>query len=82
MKPYQFDFDGSCKPGGRAAWNSITFSVGIFQWVPKSGGKGLKRGKVIRRIRGYSSNPESVYVEAKRLCAELNRQWERSQGGE
>ena len=71
-KAYDYDWAGACKPGGREAFNSITFSVGVFQWLPKSSGKGLKRGKVIKRIKGYSAKPEEVYKQADQLCKEFD----------
>lgn len=69
-EPYQYDFDGSCMPGKRT-WNGETFSVGVFQWIPKSNGKGLKRSKVIKRFRGMVSNPQPVYDAAENLIAKL-----------
>ena len=70
-KAGEWDFDGSCAPGGSyAGWQ--TFSLGIFQWVPKSGGKGLKRSKVTRRVKGYTSQPEEAFAKARTIVAELN----------
>jgi hypothetical protein len=44
-----WDYDGSCAPGGDSVrWG--TFSVGIFQWEARASGKGIKRGKVVKRI--------------------------------
>lgn len=69
-KAYQFDFDGACIPreGEKA---TKTFSVGIFQWVPKSSGRGLKRSKSIKRIKGLGSEPETVLAQARTACADL-----------
>ena len=78
-KPYEFDWDGGCIPAEGlkdCSCENRTFSVGIFQWIPKKDGKGLKRGKAIKRIRGYSSNPEEVYRKAEGICKGLNEQWE------
>ncbi len=47
-------FDGSCAPGGRQPYSKATwetFSLGIFQWLPKSGGKGTPRSRDARRER-------------------------------
>lgn len=67
MKPYEYDFSGSCRPvNGQAYCKFNTFSVGIFQWLP--GKKGLKKSPVKVRVRGYSSNPEMVYEKAREIC--------------
>ena len=64
------DFSGSCTPDKTFYWN--TFSVGIFEWVQKAGGKGLKKSAVKYRVKGYSSNPEAVYARAKEICEKLD----------
>jgi len=66
------DFSGSCAPGKVAHYVTSTFSVGIFQWVPKASGKGLKKSAVIFRISGPSSVPEVVYRKARQICAEMD----------
>lgn len=70
----QWDWDGSCKPhGGVVGWPGMqTFSVGIFQWVAKSSGKGVKRSKTVERIKGPVSRAEEIYAKARARCAELN----------
>lgn len=70
-QPYDLDFSGSCLPDSRLGAIRNTFSVGIFQWVPKSYERGLKKTAVIKRIRGSSSEPEKVY-EAARLWIKQN----------
>ncbi len=73
-RPYQWDYDGSCKPGGRSAYSGCsTFSVGIFQWVPRGNGKGIKRGKVVQRVKGSTSAPDEVYAKAQMICAVRER---------
>jgi hypothetical protein len=68
------DWRGSCSPENSiGAFRCSTFSVGIFQWVAKSGGKGLKRSAVLYRIKGYSSNPEAVYARAEFVCDMMDR---------
>ena len=69
---YKHDFSGAYAPGGLSGFNNNTFSVGIFQWVPKANGKGLKKSAVKVRVKGYVSQPEKVYEAAKRICAELD----------
>ncbi len=62
-KAGDWDYDGCCAPGGYMD-GCLTFSVGIFQWVPYASGVGIKHGKVVKRIRGYSSEPSKVYAKA------------------
>ena len=58
------DFDGAC--AGNT--NRATFSVGIFQYLRKSGGKGLKRSEVKYRVKGPSSKADEIYARAKEVC--------------
>jgi hypothetical protein len=69
----QYDFDGACAPhtGLTANWES--FTLGIFQWVAKSGGKGLKRSKIIQKVKGQSKDPGPAYEKARKLVATLNQ---------
>lgn len=71
-KAYRHDFSGSCAPGKSHAFMNVMFSVGIFQWLPKSSGKGLKKSAVKFRVRGSSNNPEKVYKKAKEICRIMN----------
>ncbi|MGE0609639.1 MAG: DUF4304 domain-containing protein [Pirellulales bacterium] len=50
----------------------ITLSIGVFQWLPKANGKGLKKSKSIR-VAGYMSEPERVYDKAQELCDHFNK---------
>jgi hypothetical protein len=73
VKAGSHGFDGACTPGrGKAnpAW--ATFSVGIFEWVPKSNGKGLKRGKVKVRVKGPTCCPDLVNMMAAQIAKELD----------
>lgn len=71
---HKHGFDGSCAPGGAAHFGSqqIGFSVGVFQWLPKSDGKGLKRSAVKIRVKGWVSDAERVYAKARELCQRLD----------
>jgi hypothetical protein len=74
MEAGKHEFDGSCAPLGREAFSEQkTFSVGIFQWLPKSGGKGLKRSAVKVRVKGSVSDPDKVYAMARAIAYELDR---------
>ena len=64
----QWDYD-------RTPWDSdsaaTTFSVGVYQWLPKASGRGLKKSKTIR-VKEYVAEPDRVYEKAKELCHRLN----------
>lgn len=63
-------FDGACVPrvDGYCRWE--TFSLGIFEAV--SGSRGVKRGKVKVRVKGYTSQPAAAFIVAKEIVTLLN----------
>jgi len=65
-------YSGSCAPIGSEYFGNNTFSVGIFEWLPKVGGKGLKKSAVKVRVKGPFSRAEYVYRKAKQVCSELD----------
>lgn len=71
-RPGAWDYDGRCAPDGRSGnlWNE-SFSVGIFQWKVKAKGHGVKKGKVVRRIKGRCVDYKRVYKKAEELCKKL-----------
>lgn len=77
---WEWDFAGACAPMNTGAgWlrtHYETFTLGIFQWVPKSGARGLrgelKRGPVRQRVKGLTSQPEEAYAKAREIVAGLN----------
>jgi hypothetical protein len=71
------DFDGSCAPKeghafGPCGFTRETFSVGVFQWVPKVRGQGVKRGPVKVRVKGFIGSAEAVRTTAAGICALLD----------
>lgn len=66
------DFEGFCAPWNAtdATWD--TFSVGVFEWVPRSGGGGTKRGKVKVRVKGSTSNSDMVVARAREIVTALD----------
>jgi hypothetical protein len=68
----EHDFEGMCAPGGPDEYGPKTFSLGIFEVIPKKSGIGTKRGKVKARVGGYSNNPGPVYKRARQIVALLN----------
>ena len=65
---YRWDYEQNPRDGDGDA---ITFSVGVFQWLPKTSGAGLKKSKSIR-VKGYVAEHERVYRKAEQLCP---RRW-------
>ena len=65
------DFSGNCDPR-KSKWRYDTFSVGIFQWVEKSGGKGMKKSPVKFRVYGPTKFADVVYRQANKLCDEMD----------
>ena len=49
-----------------------TFSVSIFQWIPKSSAKGLKKGPKKVRVIGPVSDPDLVYEIAREIVKDLD----------
>jgi len=70
--PGTHGIDGACAPGSGSWASQQTFSVGIFEWVPKAGGKGTKRGKVKVRVKGSVSQQEQVLAKAREIAAQLD----------
>ena len=69
----EHSYSGSCAPGQSKFSRFQTFSVGVFEWLPKASGKGLKKSKVKVRISGSSSQPDIVYREAERVAYALDK---------
>ena len=71
----RWDFDGDCAPatGGEriARWRHASFSVGVFQWVKKADGKGLKRSPAACRVKGWVSHPDQAYAVAREVVRRL-----------
>jgi hypothetical protein len=66
-----YGFDGSCAPDGNWCAHN-TFSYGVFPLVRTADGQRWKRGKVLVRVSGHSSNAEAVKAAAKRICDALD----------
>lgn len=43
-------------------------------WIPAKSG-GLKRSRVLKRIRGYSSNPEETFAQAHNMIESLQKEF-------
>ena len=60
-------FDGQCSPKNDYPWRHDTFSLGVFEMLKRKSGAGYKRGRVLVRIKGWTSDPDPVYEEARRI---------------
>lgn len=70
-----WDFDGACAPPESGDAKPVyfeTFTLGCFQWLKRSSGAGLKKGRVQYRVKGQTSDPHPAYVEAREFCRRNN----------
>ena len=65
---FKHDYSGSCGPGQIGYFNQRTFSIGIFQWIPKVSGSGLKKSKVKFRVSGPIDQADEIYKRANEIC--------------
>ena len=49
-----------------------TFSVGVFEWLMKSSGKGVKKSKVKVRVKGDTNNHNQVFYAAIEIARMLD----------
>lgn len=74
----EWDFDGHCAPSEDGSSRNVpyeTFTLGRFQWVRRGkngNGSGLKKGKVMYRIKGRCSSPAEAYEKARQFCKKKN----------
>lgn len=67
------EYSGYCRPiNGISQDNFQTFSVGIYELIPKSSGKGFKKSAVKVRVRGNVSDEKRVYEMAQNICKMLD----------
>ena len=64
------DWSGAWLPDGRSNTSNVSFSVGIFKWVPSK--NGLKKSKVIFRVKGFCRDADKVYRLAEDICKKLD----------
>jgi hypothetical protein len=74
-KAGDWDYDGACV--NESGWETV--SIGIFQWILRANGKGVKRGKVVKRIRGPRGNLAALCMQAEAWI--LNRDSEQVKAG-
>jgi hypothetical protein len=67
------DFSGRCESIDFCEASLFaTFSVGVFQWVPKMSGKGMKKSKVKVRVIGLAGQADAVYSRAREIAGQLD----------
>lgn len=67
------DFSGACIPNGKPGrFSYSTFSLGVFEWVPKAGGNGVKKGPVKVRVIGLVTNEAAVFAKAQEIADALD----------
>lgn len=71
-RPFLWTYD-RCSAEEMLTRGYETFSVGIFQWIPKASRKGCKRSNTIR-VQGYTAEPQRVFDKADQLCKRLNHE--------
>lgn len=75
-KPGEWGFWGRLSPESESAPEQYgpqyEFSVGVFQWAAKAGGKGVKQTSPVYRVKGNWGEPELVRKAATKLCRLLN----------
>jgi hypothetical protein len=72
---YTHDYSGKCVPNTKTHHWNRTFSFGIFQWIPKSSCKGLKKSVVKYRIIGPTTKSLKMHKRADLLCRLLDAGW-------
>ena len=72
MSAGKHSFGGMCAPAGGGYTAVKTFSVGVFEWIARASGRGVKRGPVKARVKGLTAAPEVVYARAAAICAALD----------
>jgi len=64
-----WDWYGELDPAHEKNHGYHTFSIGVFQWVPKWDGKKTKKGKSVKRFSAPIHAPEEAYSKARAFIA-------------
>lgn len=67
-KPGEYDFVRLGPGHGFFGSASVTLSVGIFQWIYKADGHGLKKSKAVYRVKGPAHRWQEINNRARFLC--------------
>lgn len=72
-----WDYYGSSDPAhtrtGFVRTEFVSFSLGVFQWVPKYDVRKTKRGPIQGRVSGLVEAAETVYEAARKKIADLQQ---------
>ena len=66
-KPGEYDFVPVV-----GKYSNQTISVGIFQWIYRADGHGLKKSKVAYRVKGPANKWKEINARASQICSSLN----------
>ena len=72
MEAGKHGLSGSWEPGHAHFGYNETFSYGIFEWLQKASGKGVKKGAVKVRVSGPVSRAEDVKAKAQEIATSLD----------
>lgn len=64
----EYDFVPLANGVGYFGSASNTLSVGIFQWIYKADGHGLKKSKAVYRVKGPADMWQEINERARSLC--------------
>ena len=72
MEAGKHSFSGSCANTSRTFNHNETFSYGIFEWVPRDSGIGVKKSAVKVRVSGPVDMADAVKAMAEEVVALLD----------
>lgn len=68
----EYRISGECDPTpGTFCGSHETFSLGIYPMISSKDGKRLKKGKVVVRVVGRTSDPHPARVKAQEIADKL-----------
>lgn len=68
----EYDFVPIVAKGGIGDMLTNTLSTGIFQWVYRADGHGLKKSKAVYRVKGPAHRWQEINERARCLCDLFN----------
>lgn len=71
-QPGTHAFTGQFAPSKKQMIGQQSFSVGIFEWLSKANGKGVKRGAVKVRVKGPTHAEQAVLDKAREIAQQLD----------
>lgn len=71
-RPGEYDFAPLGNGVGYFGSSAATLSVGIFRWIYKADGHGLKKSKAVYRVKGLADRWKEINERARCLCTVWN----------